>query len=110
MNLSFQFDSTESPELLNHVSLWAKELNQKFPDRDYKATVSDIDGRAVFIPRFLHALPLPPLVAADETSTGGTDNQIQCVNIIDKKEIRIDFFQIVLATFGSFCFINTICC
>jgi hypothetical protein len=53
-------------------------------------------------------LPLPPLVAADETSTGGTDNQIQCVNIIDKKEIRIDFFQIVLATFGSFCFIDSI--
>ena len=66
----------------------SEELNKKFPNRDYKATVSDINGRAVFIPRFLRPLPLPPLVRGrqvtiDETTTsitGGTDNQIQCVN------------------------------
>ncbi len=86
MDLSLQFDSTESPELLDHVSLWAKELSQKFPDRDFKATVSNTNGQAVFIPRFLRALPLPPLVAGDETSAGGTNNQTQCVNMIDQKK------------------------
>jgi len=52
--------------------------------------VSDINGRAVFIPRFLNPLPLPPLnpggggttdeTAAAATTAGGTDNQVQCVN------------------------------
>ncbi|CAF3989728.1 unnamed protein product [Rotaria sordida] len=77
------FDSTESLELLNHARFWVEELNKKFPNRDYKATVSDINGRAVFIPRFLHPLPLPPfgLTAADTTTAaaagGGGDNQMQ---------------------------------
>jgi hypothetical protein len=48
--------------------------------------VSDINGRAVFIPRFLNPLPLPPLNTAggtidETTTTGGLDNQIQCVII-----------------------------
>ncbi|CAF0923544.1 unnamed protein product [Adineta steineri] len=75
------FDSTESLALLNHARSWVEELNKKFPNRDYKATVSDINGRAVFIPRFLHPLPLPPLNATTDegttTGVGGTDNQIQ---------------------------------
>ncbi|CAF0892399.1 unnamed protein product [Rotaria sp. Silwood1] len=78
------FDSTESLELLNHARFWVSDLNQKFPNRDYKATVSDINGRAVFIPRFLRPLPLPPLglTGTDGTSAAaagvGVDNQIIC--------------------------------
>lgn len=87
MNSFEQFDSTESPELLIHARAWAEELNRKFPNRDFKATVSDINGRAVFIPRFLRPLPLPPLNSGRATTTeettvntaGGTDNQIQTV-------------------------------
>lgn len=100
-----QFDSTESLELLNHARTWVEQLNKKYPDRDYKATVSDINGRAVFIPRFLRALPLPPLstpnedasaaaavLAAGGPSAGtGTDNQIQCVglSILNKTELLL---------------------
>jgi len=59
--------------------------------------VSDINGRAVFIPRFLNPLPLPPLNTTggtiDETTTtggGGLDNQVQCV-IIQINE-KIEFY------------------
>ena len=84
--LFLQFDSTESLELLNHARDWVEELSKKFPDRDYKATVSDINGRAVFIPRFLRPLPLPPAFAADGgDGGGGMDSQMQCVSIIEKK-------------------------
>ncbi|CAF3271321.1 unnamed protein product [Rotaria socialis] len=69
------FDSTESLDLLNHARSWVEQLNKKFPDREYKATVSDINGRAVFIPRFIHRLPLPPLVT---TGSAEGDSQIQC--------------------------------
>ncbi|CAF1152394.1 unnamed protein product [Didymodactylos carnosus] len=58
-------DSTESFELLNHAREWVQELITAFPDRDYKATVSDITGRAVFITRFLHPLTPPPLSIDD---------------------------------------------
>jgi hypothetical protein len=57
-------------------------LNKRFPDREYKATVSDINGRAVFIPRFLRPLPIPPIVpttTTDESTTAGgtgSDNQV----------------------------------
>jgi hypothetical protein len=57
-------------------------LNKRFPDREYKATVSDINGRAVFIPRFLRPLPIPPIVPTtttdESTPAGGTgsDNQV----------------------------------
>lgn len=83
--LHSQFDSTESLALLNHARLWVEDLNKKFPDREYKATVSDINGRAVFIPRFLRPLPLPPLPGASATGAeeaapavtgGGTDTQV----------------------------------
>lgn len=84
---------------MNHARKWVEDLSKKFPDREYKATVTDINGRAVFIPRFIHPLPLPPLVTTvmdgtTTTDTGG-NNQKQCVNIENfqkKLHFSIEYF------------------
>lgn len=52
-----------------------RELSAKFPDREYKATVADTNGRSVFIPRYIRALPLPPGFTADGTDGAGGDVQ-----------------------------------
>ena len=38
------------------------ELNEKFPRREYKTTVVDVNGKTVFVTRYLKKLEPPPLV------------------------------------------------
>lgn len=51
--------------------------------------MSDTNGRAVFIPRFIRPLPLPPQFSSDGSSGGaGGDIQSLCVSL---KRIIYDF-------------------
>ncbi len=57
--LSLKFDSTEDTKVLDTVDMWLFELEQKFPNRNYKATVIDLNGQSVFITRFVKPLKPP---------------------------------------------------
>ena len=68
---SFQFDSNEDEKLLLECECWQTELEKKFPKREFKLQVIDINGQSVFITRYLKALKPPDeLINNQESATG----------------------------------------
>ena len=66
----FQFVTNESEKLLQYAETWQNELNAKFPKREYKATVVDVNGKSVFVTRYFKALKPPEeLVKGDVLET-----------------------------------------
>lgn len=60
--LSFQLDSIESESILNYSKSWTAELTESFPTRRFVPLVTDMNGRAVHICRYLTAITPPQLV------------------------------------------------
>ena len=58
-DISFQFDTNEDDKLMNAAENWVADLESKFNKREFKATVIDINGKAVFITRYFKSLRPP---------------------------------------------------
>lgn len=66
----FQFLTNECEKLLQYAETWQNELSGKFPKREYKTTVVDVNGKSVFVTRYFKALKPPEeLVKGDVLET-----------------------------------------
>lgn len=67
--VSLQFDSNEAEKLLEIAEKWQHDLITRFPKREFKTTVVDINGKSVFITRYFKALKPPEDLLSGEEST-----------------------------------------
>lgn len=58
-SLSSQFDTQEVERLLIASEVFEKEASRRFPDRPCLTTVIDINGKTVFVTRFIRPLNPP---------------------------------------------------
>ncbi|XP_046545533.1 LOW QUALITY PROTEIN: coiled-coil and C2 domain-containing protein 2A-like [Haliotis rubra] len=54
-----KFSTNEDEKLMQHAETWQEELNKKYPRRQYKTTVVDVNGKSVFITRYFKSLKPP---------------------------------------------------
>ena len=66
--LNLKFDSTEDTKILDSADQWLFELEKKFPNRNYKATVIDLNGQSVFITRYIKSLKPPEVLINGQPS------------------------------------------
>ena len=50
-----KFETNEDDTLVHNSQVWLAALRSKFPKREYKTMVSDIDGKKVFLTRYIRA-------------------------------------------------------
>ena len=48
-----KFETNESDVLLHNAQLWLSAARAKFPTRTYKAMASDLDGKKIFVTRYI---------------------------------------------------------
>lgn len=63
-----QFDSNEDEKLLISAETWQASIASKFPKREVKTTVVDINGKAVFITRYFKPLKPPDELLQDDNT------------------------------------------
>jgi len=73
-NFFFQFSSNEDEKLLQYAEGWQTELSGKFPKREYKTTVIDMNGKSVFITRYFRSLKPPDEMAITESQKQDVSN------------------------------------
>lgn len=66
--LIFQFESNEDEKLLLTAETWQMDLQAKFPSREIKTTVVDINGKSVFLTRYFKALKPPEEIINNQES------------------------------------------
>ncbi|XP_064626685.1 coiled-coil and C2 domain-containing protein 2A-like isoform X3 [Lineus longissimus] len=54
-----KFESNEDEKLIEAAEGWQSELRKKFQKRDYKTTVTDLNGKSVFITRYFKSIKPP---------------------------------------------------
>ncbi|VDI43750.1 coiled-coil and C2 domain-containing protein 2A [Mytilus galloprovincialis] len=54
-----KFVTNESEKLLQFAETWQNELNGRFPKREFKSTVVDVNGKSVFVTRYFKSLKPP---------------------------------------------------
>lgn len=68
---------------MQYAETWQTNLSNKFPSRDYKTSVIDVNGKAVFITRYFKALKPPEeLVAQAEGATSAVSIYIPDKHIL----------------------------
>jgi len=60
-----KFETSEEDLLVHNAQIWLTELRSKYPKREYKAMVSDLDGKKVFLTRFIHPQKPPNELVLD---------------------------------------------
>uniref|UniRef100_X1Z7B6 C2 domain-containing protein n=1 Tax=Capitella teleta TaxID=283909 RepID=X1Z7B6_CAPTE len=63
-----KFDSNEDEKLLEVSEKWQSEIASRFPTRECKTTVVDINGKSVFITRYFKSLKPPEELFSGEES------------------------------------------
>ncbi|XP_013408980.1 coiled-coil and C2 domain-containing protein 2A-like isoform X3 [Lingula anatina] len=63
-----KFDSNEDPKLILAADAWIEALQKKFPKREYKTTVIDVNGKSVFITRYFKSLKPPDEILNQNTA------------------------------------------
>ncbi len=71
-----KFDSNEDEKLLQAAEAWQKDVSSKFPKREYKTTVVDINGKSVFITRYFKPLKPPEELINNQPSPESVVDQI----------------------------------
>jgi coiled-coil and C2 domain-containing protein 2A len=67
--LLLKYDSIENYELVDKAISWVNKFQTKHPNREFKPTVMDTNGRSVFITRYFRPLnPPEELIEADKSS------------------------------------------
>ncbi|XP_067678650.1 coiled-coil and C2 domain-containing protein 2A-like [Haliotis asinina] len=61
-----KFSTNEDEKLMQHAETWQEELNKKYPRRQYKTTVVDVNGKSVFITRYFKSLKPPDDIIAKD--------------------------------------------
>lgn len=67
-----KFDSSEEEQLLIAADKWQLEVEKKFPKREYKTTVVDINGKSVFLSRYFKPLKPPDVLINGQESPEST--------------------------------------
>ena len=60
MSAAAQFDTNMKESLMTRCDRWHEWLTKKFPKREYKTAVVDINGKLVFITSYFKKLAPPP--------------------------------------------------
>ncbi|XP_069126927.1 coiled-coil and C2 domain-containing protein 2A-like isoform X2 [Argopecten irradians] len=60
-----RFSTNEAEDLLQYAEKWQTELEEKFPKREFKTTVVNVNGKSVFITRYFKELKPPEELLAD---------------------------------------------
>ena len=55
-----QFETNEDGKLMQYSEQWQADLQKLYPQRHYKASVIDVNGKNVFLTRYFKALNAPP--------------------------------------------------
>lgn len=48
-----KFETNESDALLHNAQLWLSAVRSKYPKRTYKVMASDLDGKKIFVTRYI---------------------------------------------------------
>lgn len=62
-----KFVTNESEKLLQYAENWQNQLESKFPRREFKTTVVDVNGKSVFVTRFFKGLKPPDELIKQDT-------------------------------------------
>ncbi|XP_065666713.1 coiled-coil and C2 domain-containing protein 2A isoform X3 [Hydra vulgaris] len=66
-HLPEKFETNEDDMLVHNSQIWLADLRNKFPRRNYKAMVTDIVGKKVFLSRFIRRQKPPDELMLDES-------------------------------------------
>ncbi|XP_028396123.1 coiled-coil and C2 domain-containing protein 2A-like [Dendronephthya gigantea] len=66
--LAEKFESSEDERLINNAYIWLEELKKKFPKREFKVLATDLNGKKVFLTRYIREQNLPPSFGFDPTN------------------------------------------
>lgn len=70
-----QFDTNEDEKLMQYAERWQAELQAARPNRHYKTSVIDVNGKNVFLTRYFKALKPPPEI---NEKTGDSLQAVSC--------------------------------
>ena len=65
--MSEKFETNEDDMLIHNSQVWLTELRNKYPKREYKTMVTDIDGKKVFLSRFIRGQKPPDELILDQS-------------------------------------------
>ena len=60
-----KFETIEDDTLVHNAQVWLTDLRKKYPKRNYKTMVSDLDGKKVFLTRYIHPQKPPAELILD---------------------------------------------
>lgn len=60
-----KFETNEDNQLVHNAQIWLSTLRSKFPKRPYKLMASDLDGKKVFVTRYIRAQKPPDELILD---------------------------------------------
>ena len=60
-----KFETSESDTLVHNSQIWLSSLRTKYPKRAFKVMVSDLDGKKVFVTRYIRAQNPPQELILD---------------------------------------------
>ena len=58
--LAEKFESSEDERLIHNAYIWQEELKKKFPKREFKVLATDLNGKKVFLTRYIRGQNPPP--------------------------------------------------
>eukprot|EP00058_Branchiostoma_floridae_P024122 XP_002609612.1 hypothetical protein BRAFLDRAFT_87833 [Branchiostoma floridae] len=81
--LKEKFDSQEDEKLLFQAEKWQGEVEKRFPKRNISTTVTDINGKSVFVTRFIQPLrPPDELIDSNADTRQNSERVARFVSLI----------------------------